>query len=289
MSLVEVRHLRKEYPGVTPLKDVNVDIEQGEVISIIGPSGCGKSTFLNCLNMLEAPTSGQILVDGVDMCDPATDLPAMRRKMGMVFQNYALFEHKLIAENLMMAPMDLLGKSKQEAYDRAIELLDLVGLREKALAWPQELSGGQRQRVAIARGLAMDPEILLFDEPTSALDPQMVSEVLNAPRPHHDRRDTRDAICARGLHPRDFHERRLRVGIRNARADFRASAAQGDTRFRLPREGVGMVHHLEVCRLPRNHGLAGGVLLTSVHGKAGDEHLQAARRGSRIRSAVAAG
>ena len=114
------------------------------------------------------------------MCDPATDLPAMRRKMGMVFQNYALFEHKLVAENLMMAPMDLLGKSKQEAYDRAIELLDLVGLREKALAWPQELSGGQRQRVAIARGLAMDPEILLFDEPTSALDPQMVSEVLNA-------------------------------------------------------------------------------------------------------------
>ena len=97
MSLIEVRHLRKEYPGVTPLKDVNVDIEQGEVISIIGPSGCGKSTFLNCLNMLETPTSGQILVDGVDMCDPATDLPAMRRKMGMVFQNYALFEHKLIA------------------------------------------------------------------------------------------------------------------------------------------------------------------------------------------------
>ena len=179
MSLIEVRHLRKEYPNVTPLADVNVTIDRGEVISIIGPSGTGKSTFLRCLNRLETPTSGQILVDGVDMCDPSVDLPKMRRKMGMVFQNYALFNHKLVVENLMMAPMDLLGMSKQEAYDQALSLLDQVGLRDKALNWPHELSGGQRQRVAIARGLAMKPEILLFDEPTSALDPQMVSEVLN--------------------------------------------------------------------------------------------------------------
>ena len=179
MSLIEVKHLRKEYPNITPLKDVNVSIDRGEVISIIGPSGTGKSTFLRCLNGLETPTSGQILVDGVDICDPSCDLPKMRQKMGMVFQNYELFNHKLVVENLMMAPMDLLGLSKQEAYDQALELLQTVGLRDKALSFPRELSGGQRQRVAIARGLAMKPEILLFDEPTSALDPQMVSEVLN--------------------------------------------------------------------------------------------------------------
>lgn len=179
MSLIEVKHLRKEYPNVTPLKDVNAYVDEGEVISIIGPSGTGKSTFIRCLNRLETPTSGQIIVDGVDMCDPNVDLPKMRQKMGMVFQNYALFGHKLVVENLMMAPMDLLGLSKQEAYDQALGLLEQVGLRDKALSWPHELSGGQRQRVAIARGLAMRPKILLFDEPTSALDPQMVSEVLS--------------------------------------------------------------------------------------------------------------
>ena len=179
MSLIEVRHLRKEYPNVTPLKDVNVTIDRGEVISIIGPSGTGKSTFLRCLNRLETPTSGEILVDGQDMCAPDVDLPAMRQKMGMVFQNYALFDHKRVIENLMMAPMDLRGLTKQEAYDKGLELLETVGLKDKALEWPRDLSGGQRQRVAIARSLAMDPQILLFDEPTSALDPQMVSEVLN--------------------------------------------------------------------------------------------------------------
>ena len=179
MSLIEVRHLRKEYPGVTPLKDVNATVDEGEVISIIGPSGTGKSTFIRCLNRLETPTSGEIWVDGVDMCAPDVDLPKMRQKMGMVFQNYALFNHKLVVENLMMAPMDLLGMSKQDAYDQAMDLLKTVGLKDKALSWPSELSGGQRQRVAIARGLAMNPKILLFDEPTSALDPQMVSEVLS--------------------------------------------------------------------------------------------------------------
>jgi len=179
MSLIEVKHLRKEYGDVVPLKDVNATVDEGEVISIIGPSGTGKSTFIRCLNRLETPTSGQILVDGVDMCAPDVNLPKMRQKMGMVFQNYALFNHKLVVENLMMAPMDLLGMSKQDAYDQAIDLLKTVGLKDKALSWPHELSGGQRQRVAIARGLAMNPKILLFDEPTSALDPQMVSEVLS--------------------------------------------------------------------------------------------------------------
>jgi len=179
MSIIEVKHLRKEYPGAIPLKDVNATVDEGEVISIIGPSGTGKSTFIRCLNGLETPTSGQIIVDGVDMCAPDVDLPKMRQKMGMVFQNYALFEHKNIVDNLTMAPMDLLGMSKQDAYDQAMDLLKLVGLRDKASSWPDELSGGQRQRVAIARALAMRPKILLFDEPTSALDPKMVSEVLS--------------------------------------------------------------------------------------------------------------
>jgi polar amino acid transport system ATP-binding protein len=179
MSIIEIKHLRKEYPGITPLKDVNASVEEGEVISIIGPSGTGKSTLIRCINRMETPTSGEIIVDGVDMCSPDVDLPKMRRKMGMVFQNYALFEHMQIIDNLTMAPMDLLGMSKEDATDQAMELLKLVGLKDKADCWPQELSGGQRQRVAIARALAMKPKILLFDEPTSALDPQMVSEVLS--------------------------------------------------------------------------------------------------------------
>ena len=179
MSLIEVRHLRKEFPNAVPLKDVNAYVDKGEVISIIGPSGTGKSTFLRCLNRLETPTSGEILVDGVDMCAPDTDLDAMRRKMGMVFQSFNLFDHLLVAENIMLGPTRLLGMGKQEAYDLSLELLTQVGLKDKALNYPRELSGGQKQRVAIARGLAMNPKILLFDEPTSALDPTMVSEVLS--------------------------------------------------------------------------------------------------------------
>ena len=179
MSLIEVKHLRKEYPNITPLKDVNVTVDRGEVISIIGPSGTGKSTFLRCLNRLEDPTSGEIWVDGTNMCDPATDLDVARRKMGMVFQSFNLFDHLLVAENIMLGPTRLLGKGKQEAYEQALELLSQVGLKDKALSFPSELSGGQKQRVAIARGLAMEPDILLFDEPTSALDPTMVSEVLS--------------------------------------------------------------------------------------------------------------
>ena len=178
MSLIEVKHLRKEYPNVVPLKDVNAYVDRGEVISIIGPSGTGKSTFLRCLNRLETPTSGQILVDGQDMCAPDVDLDLMRRKMGMVFQSFNLFDHLLVAENIMLGPTRLLGMGKQEAYERSLELLTQVGLKDKALYYPHELSGGQKQRVAIARGLAMNPDILLFDEPTSALDPTMVSEVL---------------------------------------------------------------------------------------------------------------
>ncbi len=179
MSIIEVKHLRKEYPNIVPLKDVNAYVDRGEVISIIGPSGTGKSTFLRCLNRLETPTSGQILVDGQDMCAPDVDLDVMRRKMGMVFQSFNLFDHLLVAENIMLGPTRLLGMGKQEAYEQSLELLAQVGLKDKALYYPRELSGGQKQRVAIARGLAMNPDILLFDEPTSALDPTMVSEVLS--------------------------------------------------------------------------------------------------------------
>lgn len=176
--MITIRHLCKEYPNVTPLKDVNCEIKKGEVISVIGPSGTGKSTLLRCINRLENPTSGEILMDGESIMDPKTDLSKVRRKMGMVFQSFNLFSHKMVIENIMMAPMDLLGLSAQEAYDEGIRLLEMVGLAEKAMNYPDELSGGQRQRVAIARTLAMHPEIVLFDEPTSALDPTMVGEVL---------------------------------------------------------------------------------------------------------------
>ena len=176
--MISVSHLKKSYNGVTVLKDVNAEIEKGEVISIIGPSGTGKSTFLRCLNRLETPDGGRIVVDGTDVTDPKTDIPAVRRKMGMVFQNFNLFGNLTVIGNIMAAQCDLLKKTPAEAKAKAMELLGRVGLAAKADALPDELSGGQKQRIAIARALAMDPDILLFDEPTSALDPTMVGEVL---------------------------------------------------------------------------------------------------------------
>lgn len=175
--MIKINHLKKAYPNVTPLKDVNVEIHKGDVISIIGPSGTGKSTLIRCLNLLEIPTSGEIWVDNQCITDKKCDIAKVRQKMGMVFQSFNLFNHKNIIENIMAAPVDVLGKTKQEAYDRGIELLRMVGLADKAFNYPDQLSGGQKQRVAIARTLAMDPEIVLFDEPTSALDPTMVGEV----------------------------------------------------------------------------------------------------------------
>ncbi len=175
--MIEIKHLHKEYANVTPLNDVSTVINDGDVISVIGPSGTGKSTLLRCINLLEQPTSGQILVDGQDICDPACDIGAVRQKMGMVFQSFNLFGHLTVIENIMLAPMELLHMDRQAAFDRGMELLQTVGLADKFLNYPDELSGGQKQRVAIARTLAMDPEIILFDEPTSALDPTMVGEV----------------------------------------------------------------------------------------------------------------
>ena len=180
--LIEVKHLRKAFGEVEVLKDVNAQVEKGEVISIIGPSGTGKSTFLRCLNRLERADGGSIVVDGIEVTDPRCDLAAVRRRMGMVFQNFNLFGNLTVLDNVAAAPHDLKGVSLGEARSRARELLARVGLSDKAEAIPDELSGGQKQRVAIARSLAMDPEILLFDEPTSALDPTMVGEVLTVIR-----------------------------------------------------------------------------------------------------------
>ena len=175
--MIQIEHLKKEYPNATPLKDVNVEIHDGDVISVIGPSGTGKSTLLRCINRLETPTDGHIWLDDVEITDPKCDLCKVRMRMGMVFQSFNLFGHLTVIENIMLSPMDLLGKSRQEAYDEGMRLLRTVGLAEKALNYPDELSGGQKQRIAIARTLAMDPEIILLDEPTSALDPTMVGEV----------------------------------------------------------------------------------------------------------------
>ncbi len=176
--MIEIKNLRKTYGDLIVLKDINTTIQEGEVISIIGPSGTGKSTLLRCVNLLEMPDSGHIIIDGVDILNPKTDVAKMRQKMGMVFQGFNLFAHLTVMENLTIGPMKLLKRTREDAEKRAMELLQMVGLADKAGSLPDELSGGQKQRVAIARCLSMDPEIILFDEPTSALDPTMISEVL---------------------------------------------------------------------------------------------------------------
>ncbi len=175
--LIKVEHLNKSYNNVTPIKDISCEINKGEVISIIGPSGTGKSTFIRCLNLLEKPTSGKIIFDGMDIT-AGVDVNKLRKRVGMVFQSFDLFSDKTIIENIMLGPCKLLKVPKKQAYDRAMELLRMVYLEDKATAYPFELSGGQQQRVAIVRVIAMNPEVILFDEPTSALDPTMVDEVL---------------------------------------------------------------------------------------------------------------
>ena len=183
-KIIEVKDLKKYYNGgaVRALDGVTVDICKGEVIAVIGPSGGGKSTFLRSLNLLETPTSGTILVDGVEITGKKVDLPRHRQKMGMVFQHFNLFPHKSVLENLTMAPIHIKGMEKEQAEQKAMELLGRVGLADRAGAYPAQLSGGQKQRVAIVRALAMEPEVMLFDEPTSALDPEMVGEVLEVMR-----------------------------------------------------------------------------------------------------------
>ena len=177
--MIKVENLSKNFQGMEVLKDVSITINKGDVVCVIGPSGSGKSTFLRCLNMLEKPSSGKIIFDGEDLAAPKANLNLHRQKMGMVFQQFNLFPHMTVLENLTCAPMMLKKVSKEEAEAKALDLLGRVGLADRANSYPNKLSGGQKQRVAIVRALCMDPDVMLFDEPTSALDPEMVGEVLD--------------------------------------------------------------------------------------------------------------
>lgn len=180
--LIDVQNVGKSFAGTIVLKDVSARVRQGDVVAIIGPSGCGKSTFLRMLNGLETPDCGKILLDGADITDKKTDINRVRRKVGMVFQQFNLFGHKTVRENVTLVPVKLGVLTQKQADERADELLSAVGLPDKADAYPSMLSGGQKQRIAIARALAMSPDVMLFDEPTSALDPEMVGEVLELVR-----------------------------------------------------------------------------------------------------------
>ncbi len=177
--LIKVEHLKKSYGKHEVLRDINISIHSGEVVAVIGPSGCGKSTFLRSINLLEKPTSGRILFEGSDITSDEIDINRMRERIGMVFQQFNLFPNLSIRKNIMLAPMTLGKMSKEEAYDKADELLQRIGLSDKAEDYPNVLSGGQKQRIAIIRALALNPDVMLFDEPTSALDPEMVGEVLS--------------------------------------------------------------------------------------------------------------
>jgi ABC-type polar amino acid transport system ATPase subunit len=176
--MISVKNLKKSFGELEVLKDINAEIGHKEVVCVIGPSGSGKSTFLRCLNKLEEITGGHVLIDGVDLTDPKVNINKVREDVGMVFQQFNLFPHKTVLENVTLAPIQVRGMDKAAARDKALSLLAKVGLKDKAESYPSQLSGGQKQRVAIARALAMDPKIMLFDEPTSALDPEMVGEVL---------------------------------------------------------------------------------------------------------------
>lgn len=177
-TLIKVQDLHKVFGKLHALNGISEEIHKGEVVVIVGPSGSGKSTFLRSLNLLEEPSGGEVYFEGEDITDKKVDINKHRQKMGMVFQHFNLFPHKTILQNITLAPVKLLKKSKDEAEKQGMELLSLVGLEEKANAYPSQLSGGQKQRIAIVRSLAMDPDVMLFDEPTSALDPEMVGEVL---------------------------------------------------------------------------------------------------------------
>ncbi|WP_177161829.1 amino acid ABC transporter ATP-binding protein [uncultured Fusobacterium sp.] len=180
--MIKVEHLYKSFGKLEVLKDISVDIQDGEVIAIIGPSGSGKSTFLRCLNKLEEPTAGAIYINDENLMDDETNINKIREKVGMVFQHFNLFPHKTVLENLTLSPLKIKNAKLDEINEKAMGLLKKVGLADKANSYPDQLSGGQKQRIAIARTLAMDPEIILFDEPTSALDPEMIKEVLDVMR-----------------------------------------------------------------------------------------------------------
>lgn len=178
MKMIEVKALKKSFGKLEVLKDINIEVNSQEVVCVIGPSGSGKSTLLRCMNLLEEPTGGDVLIEGNNLTAPKTNINELRQRLGMVFQQFNLFPHMTVMENVILGPKRLKGKSKSEAKELGTQLLDKVGLVDKADVYPDKLSGGQKQRVAMARALAMEPQIMLFDEPTSALDPEMVGEVL---------------------------------------------------------------------------------------------------------------
>lgn len=177
--MIKIKNLHKKFGKLEVLKGINVNIEKGEIIAVIGPSGSGKSTFLRCINRLEEPSYGDIIINGKDIMDKDTNINFMRQELGMVFQHFNLFPHKTVMENIILAPIKVKKLPKNKAFKKAVELLKLVGLLDKKDVYPSKLSGGQKQRIAIARALAMEPDIMLFDEPTSALDPEMIKEVLD--------------------------------------------------------------------------------------------------------------
>ena len=180
--MINVEQLTKSFGKLEVLRGITTSVERGEVVAVIGPSGSGKSTFLRCLNMLETPSGGRIEIDGIEITDPKTDITKVRQRIGMVFQHFHLFPHMTVIDNIAFAPVKVKELSREEARAKGLELLRRVGLEDKADVYPSRLSGGQKQRVAIARSLAMDPDVMLFDEPTSALDPEMVKEVLSVIR-----------------------------------------------------------------------------------------------------------
>ena len=208
-SKVQVTDLHKYYGKLEVLKGIDMTVKQGEVVSLIGPSGSGKSTFLRCINLLETPTKGSIVVDGKEITDKKADINKLRQHIGMVFQHFNLFPHLTVEKNIMLAPVDLKLMSKEQAHVRALELLDRVGLKNKAAEYPVNLSGGQKQRVAIARALAMEPDLMLFDEPTSALDPELTGEVLKVIRGLADRHTTMVIVTHEMKFARDVSDKVL--------------------------------------------------------------------------------
>ena len=255
---IRIEHLRKEYPNAVPLKDVNTEIRSGDVISVIGPSGTGKSTLLRSINQLEHPTAGRIWVNDQEITDPKCDITRVRQKMGMVFQSFNLFGHLTVIENIMLSPVDLLGKSRQEAYAEGMRLLRMVGLAEKALNYPDELSGGQKQRIAIARTLAMDPEVDPAGRAHQRAGPDHGRRGAGghpragAQRQNHDDRDPRNELRPVDLEPRVLHGRGRHLRGRDAGADLRGSAAGKHPPLHPEAEAAGVQHRKPGPRLPRN-------------------------------------